>query len=277
MNATEPQATMGSQSPQTTAPWATVAHEEDAPTSLRDLTLSKTWVSDTWQRGIEGTPRHVGLGENSMLATFIVAIVVMVTFNVDHCRRLMKSIPQYLGGVRRRDNAFDEHTAGETRTYVLVVMLLCISEGILMLAEGIRCGYSVSPIRLFGTTMALAGLAGGWYLFLLCAYLTVGNTFTDKFSASQWVRGFNASQALLSLLLLLPAMAALIYPASASVILPVAACLYIVTRVLFIQKGFRIFYNKIPSLLYFILYLCALEITPLFIVAGFARSLLSNT
>lgn len=260
-----------------TSPWATTAREEDAPVSQHDKELSQTWVSDTWQRGIEGTPRHVGLGENSLLATFIVAIVVMVTFNVDHCRRLMKSIPQYLWGVRRRDNAFDEHTAGETRTYVLVVMLLCLSEGILMLVGGVRSGYAVGPAQLFGTTMALAGLSAGWYLFQLGAYLTVGNTFTDKYNASQWVRGFNASQALLSLLLLLPALVALIYPASAGAILPVAIGLYVLTRILFIQKGFRIFYNKIPSLLYFILYLCALEITPLFIVAGFARSLLSNT
>ncbi len=258
------------------APWKTTCSESDAPTSMRDMSLSQTWMSDTWHQGIQGTPRHVGLGENSLLSTFIVVIVVMVTFSVDNCRRLIKSIPQNLWGMRRRNKDFDERTAGENRTYALIILLLWLSEGILMLVASIRGGTTVSHSQLFAATMTMTGLAGGLYLFQLGAYLTVGNTFTDKFNASQWVRGFNASQALLSLLLLLPAVISLMYIDSAVITLPLAIVLYISTRLLFIVKGFRIFYNKFPSILYFILYLCALEITPLIIVAGFGRSLLCN-
>lgn len=43
-----------------------------------------------------------------------------------------------------------------------------------------------------------------------------------------------------------------------------AALIYLISRILFIYKGFKIFYRNILDLFYFIVYLCALEITPLF-------------
>ncbi|MDE6655263.1 MAG: DUF4271 domain-containing protein [Muribaculaceae bacterium] len=45
---------------------------------------------------------------------------------------------------------------------------------------------------------------------------------------------------------------------------------------MFIIKGFRIFYHKIWSLLYFILYLCTLEIVPLIILYLTALSLVNS-
>jgi len=48
----------------------------------------------------------------------------------------------------------------------------------------------------------------------------------------------------------------------------VAAGLYICARLVFICKGFRIFYGNLSSIVYFLLYLCAVEMVPLALVAG---------
>ncbi|MDE6169760.1 MAG: DUF4271 domain-containing protein, partial [Duncaniella sp.] len=45
-----------------------------------------------------------------------------------------------------------------------------------------------------------------------------------------------------------------------------AVVFYFLTRILFICKGFRLFYDNFGSLLYFILYLCTLEIVPLVLI-----------
>jgi len=43
--------------------------------------------------------------------------------------------------------------------------------------------------------------------------------------------------------------------------------LYLVARLIFIIKGIRIFYSNLTSIVYFILYLCAVEIVPVVVMA----------
>ena len=56
------------------------------------------------------------------------------------------------------------------------------------------------------------------------------------------------------------------YPSTTLWMLEIGLLVYFVARIMFIVKGIRIFYNKITSILYFILYLCTLEIIPLILV-----------
>ena len=45
-----------------------------------------------------------------------------------------------------------------------------------------------------------------------------------------------------------------------------SACLYLLSRILFIIKGVKLFLRDFRCLLYFILYLCTLEIAPLLLI-----------
>ncbi|MDE6061420.1 MAG: DUF4271 domain-containing protein, partial [Duncaniella sp.] len=45
-------------------------------------------------------------------------------------------------------------------------------------------------------------------------------------------------------------------------VVTIAIICYVLVRLIFIFKGFRLFYDNFGSLLYFILYLCTLEIVP---------------
>lgn len=77
------------------------------------------------------------------------------------------------------------------------------------------------------------------------------------------MRGFFASQALLGLMLTVPALSLIFYPGAAAIVVWVGVALYVIARLLFFSKGFRFFYTNLFSLLYFILYLCTVEIAPI--------------
>ncbi len=114
----------------------------------------------------------------------------------------------------------------------------------------------------FPEIAALTVGAAVYYLWQLMAYRIVGYVFTDKLSGRQWLKGFNASQSLLGMALTIPALVVLFNPDVAPIVVTIGVVCYILARLIFIFKGFRLFYDNFGSLLYFILYLCTLEIVP---------------
>ena len=101
-----------------------------------------------------------------------------------------------------------------------------------------------------------------FYCAQLVLYKLLAWVFGDATSSQLWISGFNATQSLLGLALLPVTIITLVYPSTAPTTLLVALALYIVARIVFISKGFRIFFNNLSSSLYFILYLCSVEIIP---------------
>ncbi len=254
------------------APWTLREHEADAPWSARERAMTHKTSSTAYKSGLEGMSRPVGYGENSWLSTIILGLLILLALNFRNCSRIFAGLPQDLFGIRRRQNAFDEHTANETRTYLIILLLLCLSEGILLFSGVVAQTGIPTGATPFGLTMLCAGGAALFYMAQLAIYKVIGFAFTDAISAGQWIRGFNASQCVLSFLLLIPALIALYYPDEAGKMVAAGLICYILARILFICKGFRIFYKNFPSILYFILYLCALEITPLVFIARLVAS-----
>lgn len=240
--------------------------EYDAPSNAAE-TARFTSETDAWVCGMEPVSRDSN-EISSGLMTALVAMFVLIALNARHCYRLFGSVGADLLNVRRRVNAFDEHTADESRTVALLVMMLCLCEGILV--TGALFGDAVRTTVL---PAVMGGLMGVFYLFQLAAYGVVGYVFTDKTGAASWLKGFNASQTLLGLTLLIPTFILIFYPSTGTVVLSIAVIFYFFARIAFIYKGFKVFYHKIPSLLYFILYLCALEIIPVLLVCSGAKSL----
>jgi hypothetical protein len=110
----------------------------------------------------------------------------------------------------------------------------------------------------------------------LLAYKVIGYVFADKEMTEQLVNGFNSSQTLLGFLLLFPAMLLLFYPAVTEIMAVIGVIFYVLARFIFIYKGFRIFYSDFSSLLYFILYLCTVEVIPVILLIRGIFSLCCN-
>ena len=172
---------------------------------------------------------------------------------------------------RRRENLFEDHTVNETSILGALIANTCIVEGfIIYLAVQLIWPQFATSLQasVFKHIATYCGIALGFYIVQWMVYKVLGYTFSDKTGSKLWLDGYKASQSLLGLLLLPVLVLLLLYPSHGKLLLSIAATLYFSARLIFIYKGFRIFYNNLTSILYFILYLCAVEIVPLAILAG---------
>lgn len=246
-------------------------HETDAPRiqHLKNVTLGRV----AYASGVDPEPVKPLPGYDSGIMCLMVVIFLVITANCRHYSTFIKTFTTDLFSVRRRANAFDEnHTVSETRVLLSLIVLTCVCEGILLFSSICVSGGLLMPSP-FQSVGLLSLLAGIYYVWQLVAYRTVGYLFTKDYGASQWIRGFNASQSLLGLGLVVPAMMTLFNPGLSPLLLGISVLFYVTARIIFISKGFRIFYDNYSSLVYFILYLCTLEIIPPVIIYKIALSL----
>ena len=181
------------------------------------------------------------------------------------------NLMHYMFSTRRRGNLFEDHTLHETTMLTALMANTCIVEGFFIYAAIQHFCPSLAPALKGNTFLHIAlftALAVGFTFAQWLVFKVLGYTFTDKVGARLWVEGFKATQSLVGLLLLPVLVLLLLYPAHTKLLLTIAASLYLVARLIFIVKGFRIFYSNLPSIVYFLLYLCAVEIVPLAVMAG---------
>ena len=107
------------------------ATEADAPASAADRELYSS-QAPAWTHGHAGQPRPLTPATDSGILAILVAMLVLVGLNMRHVRRIFSSLPQDLLSVRRRNNAFDEHTANETRVIALLLLGTAVMEGLLL-------------------------------------------------------------------------------------------------------------------------------------------------
>ncbi len=250
--------------PLNNVPFNQHSHPDDAPTEYWITGIKHTTIGYT--SGLSAHQRPELPGYNSGVLCLVLAMLLAIVFNVRHYGRFFKTLIQNLWSVRVRTNLFDEHTVNETRIIVTLVCQTCICEALLIVAWMIHSGCTFTSGELTATVAATCLMTGAYYVMQLAAYRTVAYAFTSRNLAHQWMRGFNATQTLLGFGLLVPTLVLLFYPAATAPLLILAIFLYIIARIVFICKGFRIFYHNLFSLIYFILYLCSLEIIPLLIV-----------
>jgi len=234
----------------------------------RASVIATTSVRDVWSNGITPEGRREDTQPYSGAIALIIILLALIAFEAPQLRRILSSLDTDLLGVRRRANAFDSHTTAESRTSVLMLILGCVCQAILL-------GVAIDPsTRSNGPLLGcLAALTTGYYIFQYAACSVIGYIFTDNINAAQWRKGLNLSQGVLGLTLTIPAITILYYHEATKVLLSVSLILYIAARTAYICKGFRIFYNQLSSLVYFILYLCAIETIPVIFIVDIARRL----
>lgn len=218
-----------------------------------------------WHSGLLGRVRPTNGAADSGLLTVLTVLFVVLALNFKYCPRIFANFFGDLWHIRRRANVFDEHTARESRVLILLV-LQYVACGGLLLYSAVKLFDHAPEGHVFTSCALLMGLMLVYYAVQTAAYTTVGWLFTDPDRSRQWLRGFNASQTLAGILLTIPALITLFYPGAARPTLIAAAVIYVIARLVFVTKGFRIFFNKISGLSYFILYLCTLEVIPALLV-----------
>lgn len=213
----------------------------------------------------------------SMSLLLVSALLILASYRTGY--KYIDNFTHNIFSVRKRENLFDEHTVGETHMAFALVLNSCVLEGLLAyyaLRAFVPQLTAAMSQHVLPYVAALTGLAAVFYLLQMALYHLLGYTFSDKVNTHLWAGGFRATQSLLGLLLFPVSVVLLVYPSSLHVTLTVAAALYVAARILFICKGFRIFINNFSAILYFILYLCSVEIVPLVILCCGAIRLCEN-
>ncbi len=229
-----------------------------------------------WSTGLDGTPRTINVGDNSGVLTMVTVVLVLMMISYRHCRRLFATLWQEMWAMRHRHNVFDERTTNETHVLTLMAMQWCMCTGLLLYSGLGITGTALQPAKAFVDTGCLTLLMMGYYAMQWIACQVLGYTFSTPAGRRLFVQGFTASQSLLSFALIIPSLVSIIYPSASFTAVIVGAALYLTARIVFIIKGFRIFYTNFGSLFYFILYLCTLEIAPIILVYNLALLLVNS-
>lgn len=250
-----------------------LSHITDAPFEVGGRVFNTVVTPYTQGMPVELRPEL--LGYNSDILCVVMAMLLLVVFNIRQYPKFFSVTFHDLWSLKERNHLFDARTVNETRAFVVCVILMFICEALLVVAA-INTAVVIPPSWLLLMVGLLTGVAGCYYLWQVVVYKFIGYVFSDKFSTSLWLQGFNASQTILGALLLVPALAILFYPSATKWLLTASVSLYFCIRLVFIYKGFRIFYKNFASLLYFILYLCSVEIIPPILLFNGTVSLCCN-
>lgn len=236
-----------------------LCHPDDGPAAVQGHAWYATGTIP-YTEGYEPGERASLPGYDSGVLCLLLGMFLLLAYNFRHYSTFLKNFLYDLFSVRRREGFFDVRTASETGVQISLLFMACLSEGIII--NSLVGAPFEEFVGVFPVITLITVVAALYYVWQLAAYQTVGLVFTDKISARMWMKGFYASQALLAMLLVTPALVVLFNPGDAVAVAIIGASFYLLTRLLFICKGFRLFFDNFGSLVYFILYLCSLEIVP---------------
>jgi len=203
-----------------------------------------------------------------MVLLLLGVLTVVVSYRTGY--KYFENIWHNMFSTRRRENLFEDHTVNETQVLAALIANTCIVQGFLLYHavqwwRPALAGAMHSHVFLYVGVFCLLVLA--FYVAQWVTYKVLGFVFSDQVGSKLLLDGFKATQSVMGLVLLPVLVLVMLYPAHTPWLLGVAALCYLVARIIFIYKGFRIFYSNLSSFLYFILYLCAVEIVPLTILA----------
>ena len=194
----------------------------------------------------------------SWLITALVVVFVIACLKYRKNSRYLSLLLKDVLEIRERHNAFDD-TLREMSFVWLLNILWIGGAGVLLygMVGDPGGGIEVGPLAI------CIGLATAYTLFLTAAYAVVGNLFSDGAKASFWVKGFLSTQGLEGILLFPVALAGLCVPPVMGPMIIAGIIIFLLAKLLFIYKGFCIFFTQITSWVLFLYYLCSLEIVPL--------------
>lgn len=233
----------------------TLMTDNDSVPAVMAMTFSSQ-QGKTFPEIVARTPDYTSWIIGGLLLLFVI-----VCLRVKSSAKYIKVLVRDLTDVRERHNAFDE-TVRETSLLVILNLFWSCCIGVLMYTF-LEHNHYIQGNTPMLSIMVCEGIAGGYTLVMTGVYWLVGNVFSDSLHAKMWVKGFAAEQGLSAMLMFPLALCAMCYTQYSEQILTIALITFVIGKIIFICKGFRIFFTQIASWVLFLYYLCSLEIVPL--------------
>ncbi len=234
--------------------------------SLAAHVVLSTYISGT-RSGLEPAAHNDFPAGGSVLTAILAATMLLAAIG---SRGIVLNMRRFFASLAGRSSSADVPPGSLTPAAMLLALVFVVFGGVTLY---LGAGVPVLP-SLRGALTAIAVL-GAYYVFQISVFSLVGYSFTGAEGRRRWVDSFMGSQALAGLLLMPVGLLMVCMPQWHVFLTFFAAIIYISVRLIFISKGFRIFYRGFRSLLYFFLYLCTLEIIPAMAVLGIVRRLVA--
>lgn len=203
----------------------------------------------------------------------VTLLFVVVCLKYRKNSRYMRSLMRDLYEVRERHNMFDD-TVRE-RWFTFLLNLLCtLTTGILLAFASLWFSPARGTAPGVGDMLSGIAIAAVYTLFEACIYWVCGQVFSDGKHTGMWLRSYWAAQSLAGVCLFVPLLLLWFNPQWSAAILWVCGGIWLLIKIAFISKGFRIFFAKGASLLPFLYYLCSAEAVPAILVWVVARLLI---
>ena len=220
------------------------------------------------REGLPGRERtgNAPLHDDTFFALLLAGLVVFLLF-IRHRKRILSWQPD--GKTEHyRDSNRSKHLLGiNAHLRNLFLAYTFLVEGALGTIALFVVG---QPLPLSGgyavNTLLLALPAALYFLLQQGIFVLLAATFSSDARGREWCDTHLIINLLLGIGLFPFAFVATYLPEAAQMCLICAIILYLLTRILFIIKGVKLFLRDFRCLLYFILYLCTLEIAPLLLV-----------
>lgn len=225
-----------------------------APTTHPAIIFSST--EEPLHKAEPAAKQHTDAG-SWLLLTFLIMLVAL-GLKFRNSTQYLSILIRELLTTRRRHNMFDD-TVRETSFLLLLNLVTLLSGGLLLYGS-----ISGASMQLAAAAVCM-GVTVAYGLFMWLAYRITAVTFIDDSLQSVWLRGHSAAQGLLSIILLPLALVAIAEPTLTDKLAIAALAAFVIAKLLFIYKGFRIFIHGINSFIVFFYYLCSLEIVPLLV------------
>lgn len=200
---------------------------------------------------------------NTTITVIVLVIFLLFAFTFKKGIKTLGQMLRSLFNVKERQSIFDDSTVRETQLRAILLCMTFISEGFFLFRFVTL--YTPALSNFIGIGVCCGGVVALiFYLLQKWIYTGVGLLFSDPSHTRKWIESFIAINTLISIPFALLVLTTIFMPPTGRATIFVAGAIYLISRILFMYKGFKIFYRNILDLFYFIVYLCALEITPLF-------------
>ena len=201
--------------------------------------------------------------DSSIMITLLVVSFLLIAYCYKKGSNFFQKIRHALYSVKRTENHLDEHTSNESLLLMALIAVSLIMEGIVVYSATLLWLPAAQSMSMPLLTSLSVATAAGFYLFQLICVSVTGYVFASRVDTRLWLQGYNSAQIFLGLSLTPIALIMLFSPEHNELTITIAAYLYIAAKLVFFVKSIRIFYSNLFQNVYFISYLCAVEIAPL--------------
>lgn len=231
--------------------------------------------TNTARLGSSGSPLPYNAGNDSLISAILIGCVLLSLVCLSIAKNFFSRQARSLFHELHSYAPFTTDTSNEIFAALLLMLQTCAQLSILVFLYTGNITNDSTAFRSQYTLLWIAFAAfAGYFIVKVILYSTVNNIFFDKEKNTLWMKVFVLVSATEGVLLLPASLLQIYFDVQAENVILYAVFVIAITKILTFYKCFSIFFKHPSGFLHLILYLCALEMTPLLLLWGIMTNII---